>query len=104
MGAAGAYGSAQGVRDLLGGLLATVHVAPPSAQEQLAILAAAHPALAGSPLLPAGLAAAALVRRAAGQEPPGSLGTSEVRLTSACLLSFEGMERIYLKSIRSRLE
>ena len=77
-GAAGAYGSAQGVRDLLGGLWATVHVQQPSATEQLAILQAAQPVLAGGPLLPGGLAALALVKRAAGQEPPGSLGTHEV--------------------------
>lgn len=77
-GAGGAYGSSQGVRDLLGGLWGSVHVQPPSASEQLQILSAAHPALAGGPLLPAALAAAALVRRAAGQEPAGSLGASQV--------------------------
>lgn len=64
-GQAGAYGSAQGVRDLLGGLWASVAIAAPTAAEQLAILGRAFPQL--SALLPAGLAALSLVKTAAGQ-------------------------------------
>ncbi|CAL5218660.1 g365 [Coccomyxa viridis] len=64
-GQAGAYGSAQGVRDLLGGLWSVVAVQAPTAEEQLAILGRAFPQL--SALLPAGMAALSLVKAAAGQ-------------------------------------
>ena len=64
-GQAGAYGSAQGVRDLLGGLWSTVAVQAPCAAERLAILRQGYPQLAA--LLPAGLMALSLVKLAAGQ-------------------------------------
>lgn len=64
-GQAGAYGSAQGVRDLLGGLWSTVAVQAPGAAERLAILRQGYPQLAA--LLPAGLMALSLVKLAAGQ-------------------------------------
>ena len=64
-GQAGAYGSSQGVRDLLGGLWSVVAVQAPTAEEQLAILGRAFPQL--SALLPAGMAALSLVKSAAGQ-------------------------------------
>ena len=64
-GQAGAYGSAQGVRDLLGGLWSTVAMQSPTAEEHLAILGHAFPQL--SALLPAGMAALSLVKTAAGQ-------------------------------------
>ena len=65
-GQAGAYGSAQGIRDLLGGLWSTVAIQAPSAEERLAIVGCAFPQLAA--LLPAGLAALSLVKVAAGQQ------------------------------------
>ena len=64
-GQAGAYGSAQGVRDLLGGLWSTVAVQAPCAAERLAILRQGYPQLVA--LLPAGLMALSLVKLAAGQ-------------------------------------
>ena len=64
-GQAGAYGSAQGVRDLLGGLWSAVAVQAPCAAERLAILRQGYPQLAA--LLPAGLMALSLVKLAAGQ-------------------------------------
>ena len=74
-GQAGAYGSAQGVRDLLGGLWSVVGVQAPTAEEHLAILGRAFPQL--SALLPAGMAALSLVKTAAGQ----SWDATDVRLS-----------------------
>ena len=74
-GQAGAYDSAQGVRDLLGGLWSVVAVQAPTAEEHLAILGRAFPQL--SALLPAGMAALSLVKTAAGQ----SWDTTDVRHT-----------------------
>ena len=64
-GSAGAYGSSQGVRDVLGGLLSTVTLTAPTDQEQLAILKELFPGL--TMLLPCALAVLCLVKRAAGQ-------------------------------------
>ncbi len=65
--AAGAYGSAQPVRDLLGGLLHAVAVEAPPAAEQADLLRALHPQL--GPLLPPAMATLAAVRIAFGQWP-----------------------------------
>ncbi|KAK9809153.1 hypothetical protein WJX72_010301 [[Myrmecia] bisecta] len=75
-GSAGAYGSSQGVREVLGGLWATVAVEPPSEAEQQSILAAVHPVL--RPLLPSAMAVLHLIRRASGQQsqPDGDRQTS----------------------------
>ena len=62
-GAGGAYGTAQSVHDMLGGLLATVTIEAPPPAEQLAILEALFPALA--PLLHHALAMLAVVQGAA---------------------------------------
>ncbi|KAL3144110.1 hypothetical protein ABBQ32_003901 [Trebouxia sp. C0010 RCD-2024] len=64
-GSAGAYGSSQGVRDVLGGLLSTVTLTSPTDQEQLAILKELFPGL--TLLLPFAMAVLCLVKRAAGQ-------------------------------------
>lgn len=67
--AAGAYGSSQEVKDLLGGLFHYVAVEPPPEAEQQRILARLHPQLA--PLLPHAMDTLALVRAAYGQAPHG---------------------------------
>lgn len=64
-GSAGAYGSSQGVRDVLGGLLSTVTLASPTHHEQLDILKELFPGLAL--LLPCAMAVLCLAKRAAGQ-------------------------------------
>ncbi|KAL4440107.1 hypothetical protein ABPG75_003108 [Micractinium tetrahymenae] len=67
--AAGAYGSSQEVKDLLGGLFHYVAVEPPPEAEQQRILARLHPQLA--PLLPHAMDTLALVRAAYGQAQHG---------------------------------
>ncbi|KAL0028971.1 hypothetical protein WJX77_009058 [Trebouxia sp. C0004] len=64
-GSAGAYGSSQAVKEVLGSLLSAVTVAPPTDQEQLLIIQGLFPDLAC--LLPCAMAVLHLVRRAAGQ-------------------------------------
>ena len=64
-GSAGAYGSSQGVKDVLGSLLSAVTLASPTDQEQLAIMEALFPDL--THLLPCAMAVLHLVKRAAGQ-------------------------------------
>lgn len=64
-GSAGAYGSSQGVKDVLGSLLSAVTLAAPTDQEQLAIMEALFPDL--THLLPCAMAVLHLVKRAAGQ-------------------------------------
>ncbi|KAL0049173.1 hypothetical protein WJX82_008148 [Trebouxia sp. C0006] len=64
-GSAGAYGSSQAVKEVLGSLLSAVTVAPPTDQEQLLIMQGRFPDLAC--LLPCAMAVLHLVRRAAGQ-------------------------------------
>lgn len=64
-GSAGAYGSSQGVKDVLGRLLTAVSLASPTDQEQLAVMKELFPDLAQ--LLPRGMAVLHLVKRAAGQ-------------------------------------
>lgn len=64
-GSAGAYGSSQGVKDVLGSLLSVVTVAQPTDQEQLAIMKQLFPNL--THLLPCAMAVLHLVKRAAGQ-------------------------------------
>lgn len=80
--AAGAYGSSQEVKDLLGGLFHYVAVEPPPEDEQRRILAGLHPQLA--PLLPHAMDTLALVRAAYGQAPHGrALGEAVVAALAA---------------------
>lgn len=64
-GSAGAYGSSQGVKDVLGSLLSVVTLISPTDQEQLAIMKGLFPDLAR--LLPCAMMVLHLVKRAAGQ-------------------------------------
>ena len=72
-GSAGAYGSSQAVKDVLGNLLTSVTLAQPSDQDQQAIMQGLFPDLAC--LLPCAMCMLHLVRRAAGQLPPHHLAT-----------------------------
>lgn len=89
-GSGGAYGTSQGVRDLLGSLLASVTVQPPAAQEQLTILSQTHPLLA--PLLPAALATLRLISLAAGQATPDK----DAIEVCPCLLPFSLLKTLWV--------
>lgn len=87
--AAGAYGSSQAVKDLLGGLFHYVAVEPPPEHEQQRILARLHPALA--PLLPHAMDTLALVRCAYGQLPRGRAGEPALSEAAAAALAAGGL-------------
>ena len=64
-GSAGAYGSSQGVRDVVGSLMSSISMADPTEQEQQAIMQGLFPDLA--PLLPSALLVLHIVKQASGQ-------------------------------------
>ena len=72
-GSAGAYGSSQAVKDVLGSLLTGITLAQPNDQDQQAIMQGLFPDLAC--LLPCAICMLHLVRRAAGQLPPHHTAT-----------------------------
>lgn len=79
----GAYGSSQGVRDLLGGLFHYVNVDPPNLQEQMVILGAKHPVLTS--LLPHAMATLSLFHAAYGPSGSGlSSDQQQSKLRTQC--------------------
>eukprot|EP00887_Chlorella_sp_A99_P000601 scaffold17.g601.t1 len=83
--AAGAYGSSQAVKNLLGGLLHYVQVVPPSPAEQQRILAALHPAV--RPLVPHIMRSLDLVKAAYSQQQQ-QLGAGQHALPEAVAAAF----------------